>query len=136
MRLFLVAVVFAASSAAAPAFADASQAKRFWEQLHRYETVALQDYRSRNMSDAVLTRSHNIWDLQTSAQLTAGFAACRAAAKDLSHMVQSAYFDASRGRVQAGWFHFADRYQRERERCLMAIGLDERLYPLPLWFGR
>ena len=118
------------------ACADKLTARQFWETLHRYETTALNDHRSRNMSPVVLARSETIWKLQTSSYLEGRYSACAAAAQNLSQMVASTYRDARRGHVQEDWYHLSPHYRRERSRCLGAIGLSDDNYPLPWWFGQ
>lgn len=135
-RALALVVVLSVGLAAFPAEADTASAKRFWERLRTYELAALNDYRSRNMSSAVLVRSHSIWNLQTAAPLGPEYSACAAAAQNLAQMVSSSYFDVSRGRVPVDWLHLSSRYQNKRAACLDALGLSDDSYPLPWWFGR
>ena len=88
------------------------------------------------MSPAVLSRSHNIWDLQTASKLEAEYASCISAAQNLSYMVSSTYSASERGRVPVDWYSLAGPYQEQRTECLEAIGLSSDSYPLPWWFGR
>ena len=135
MRRRTLPAALAVSLLATPALADTFTARQFWDQLHRCELTALNDYKSRNISPAVLGRSQSIWSLQSDARLEDKFTACRSAAKSLAQMVSSTYFDAKRGQIPMDWYKLSPGYRVERSRCLEAIGLKEDSYPLPWWFG-
>ena len=135
MRIPTLTAALAIALLAAPAHADALKARQFWDKLHSYEATALNDYKSRNISPIVLSRSQSIWSLQSDARLEDRFAACSSAAKSLAQMVSSTYFDARRGQIPMDWYKLSPAYRVERSRCLEAIGLKEDSYPLPWWFG-
>ncbi len=135
MRTPGLLIVLAACLLALPARAGVFEAQEFWKKLHTYERTALKDYRSRNAQPSVLSRSGEIWELQSSVRLESKFSVCASAAQKLSQMVSSAYYDSTMGRIPEDWYYFSTRYQKERLECLEAIGLNKESYPLPWWFG-
>lgn len=118
-----------------PVEAGVSEAQQFWKKLHKYELTALNDYRSRNSTPAVLRRSQEIWELQSSSKLGADYSACASAAQNLSLMVSSTYYDSNMGRIHVDWYYLSTRYRKARGQCLDALGLSSESYPLPMWFG-
>lgn len=135
MRALTTVLVLAAGLLATPVQADIEKAKRFWDTLRKYELIAVNDYRSRNVAPAVLDRSHGIWDLQSASKLEAAFSPCTSAARNLSHMVSSTYYDSRLGRVPVDWHYLSSKYLKQRGQCLDALGLRDDEYPLPWWFG-
>ena len=110
--------------------------RMFWSQLKNYETEALRDYSSNNISNDVLALSDNLWSLSSDAVVSAEYEPCRVAARTLSMMVAGSYWSAKANQVALDWHAYAANYADNRKSCLKALKYDERDYQLPMWFGR
>lgn len=140
MLLRLGAALYVAGLAClAPGTAEANEviARMFWDRLHSYETEAIRDYSSNNVSEDVLVLSDNLWSLSTDAIIEAKYENCRIAARTLSMMVAGSYWSARANEVAMDWHLYSDDYVRNRSICLRALEVEENgQHRLPWWFGR
>lgn len=130
------AIVFYSLTMPITAYANPGHAKAFWSQLRSYETDAIRDYQSNNITPEVLQLSDRLYDLSLHARLSGSYGTCRKAAQVLSQMVAGNYYSAVSNRVSMDWLAFQGRYIENRSGCLKALELDEREFQLPWWFGR
>lgn len=110
--------------------------RMFWNQLQNYETEAIRDYSSNNISNDVLALSDSLWSLSSDSIISTEYEPCRVAARTLSMMVAGSYWSAKANQVATDWHAFAGRYVDNRSHCLKALRFDEKDHRLPWWFGR
>lgn len=111
-------------------------ARMFWSQLQTYETDAIRDYTSNNISPDVLSLSDHLWSLSTDSVIDQRYDTCRSAARTLSMMVAGSYWSAKANEVSMDWHLYSKQYAADRSSCLKAINISERENSLPWWFGR
>lgn len=110
--------------------------RMFWNQLKSYETDAIRDYRSNNVSKEVLALSDNLWSLSADSFIVSKYEPCRKAARTLSMMVAGSYWSAKANQVAMDWHQYSPSYAVDRGNCLKALRYREKDHQLPWWFGR